>query len=68
MSDKEAVLEMMRDLPAEASLREILQGIEKITASRKSSVQTQVLELRSSSEAASVLNLALAARTKFTSA
>jgi hypothetical protein len=60
MSDKEAVLEMVRNLPAEASLREILQGIEKITASQLLA-RIQVMELRSSSEAASVLNLALAA-------
>jgi uncharacterized protein (DUF433 family) len=59
MSDKEAVLEMMRDLPAEASMREILQGIEKITASRKPTAQEQVIALRSS--AASMLNQALAA-------
>jgi uncharacterized protein (DUF433 family) len=61
MSDKEAVLEMMRDLPAEASMREILQGIEKITASRKPTAQEQVIALRSSASAASMLNQALAA-------
>jgi phage-related minor tail protein len=60
MSDKEAVLELMRDLPAEASLREILQGIEKMAASRQTTSNNQVIALRSSSMAASVLSLALA--------
>jgi hypothetical protein len=45
MSDKETVLEMIRDLPAEASLREILQGIEKIAIAQQHSPETQVSTL-----------------------
>jgi hypothetical protein len=61
MSNKEAVLEMMRHLPAEVSLSEILQGIEKIALAQKHSTETQVSHLRSSVEAALILNQALAA-------
>ena len=61
MSSKEAVLEMMRDLPAEVSLSEILQGIEKIAVSQQRAADTQVSILRSSVTAASILNQALAA-------
>jgi hypothetical protein len=61
MSDKEAVLEMMRHLPAEVSLSEIRQGIEKIALAQNHSPDTQVSHLRSSTTAASILSQALAA-------
>ncbi len=61
MSDKEAVLEMMRHLPAEVSLSEIRQGIEKIALAQKHLPDTQVGHLRSSAAAASILSQALAA-------
>jgi hypothetical protein len=61
MSDKEAVLEMIRHLPAGVSLSEIRQGIEKIAISQKPLPDTQVSHLRSSASAASILNQALAA-------
>ncbi len=60
MSDKEAVLEMMRHLPAEVSLSEILQGIEKIALAQTHLPDTQVSHLRSSATAAAILNQALA--------
>jgi hypothetical protein len=61
MSDKEAVLEMMRNLPAEVSLSEILQNIEKIAIAQQRAAENQVSALRSSATAASILNQALAA-------
>jgi hypothetical protein len=61
MSAKEAVLEMIRELPAEVLISEILQGIEKIALAQKHAADTQVSVLRSSATAASILNQALIA-------
>jgi hypothetical protein len=61
MSAKEVVLEMIRDLPPEVSISEILQGIEKIALAQQRATETQVSVLRSSVAAASILNQALTA-------
>jgi hypothetical protein len=66
MSAKEAILEMLQDLPAEVSLGEILQGIENIAARDRAardraSGDSQVSALRASPEAAAILSRALAA-------
>jgi hypothetical protein len=51
---------MMRDIPTEVSLLEILQGIEKIAIAQQRAADTQVTALRSSAAAAAILNQALA--------
>jgi len=60
MSDKETVLQLIHSLPAEVSLSEILQGIETIAASREDQQDTQIMALRTSAAAASILTQALA--------
>jgi hypothetical protein len=60
MGDKETVLKLIHSLPAEVSLGEILQGIENIAALRENQPQAQIMALRTSAEAASILTQALA--------
>jgi hypothetical protein len=60
MSDKETALKLIHSLPAEASLSEILQGIENIAALSETQPQPQITALRTSAEAASILTQALA--------
>jgi hypothetical protein len=60
MSDKETVLQLIHSLPAEVSLSEILQGIETVVVSREDQQYAQIMALRTSAEAASILTQALA--------
>jgi hypothetical protein len=60
MSDKETVLNLLYNLPAEVTLTEILQGIESLAAIRNSQPSDQIHALRTSTEAAAILTQALA--------